>query len=192
MHACTPGTTARQRTREEPLQRQESLQVSFVRRNQTAFRTSNTRTSLYPLPETPIPLHPPSPLPNIPQNSLRTARASAVLLFYTDQMNRVHSSEEASRSFTMAPCVVVERLEGKQRCSRTVSEHAGIQAWEWSRWLFTRNEGSMKNNQPPQAAHHAIMTARRPDNTHSSALVRSQSTKFMARPSREHGVDTSK
>ena len=26
-------------------------------------------------------------------------------------MNRVHSSEEAPRSFTMAPCVVVERLE---------------------------------------------------------------------------------
>jgi len=43
----------------------------------------------------------------------------------------------------------------------------------------------MKNNQPPQAAHHAITTARRPDNTGSSALVRSQSTKFMARPSRE-------
>ena len=36
------------------------------------FSTSNARTSLYPLPETPIPLNPPSPLPNIPQNSLRT------------------------------------------------------------------------------------------------------------------------
>jgi len=30
----------------------------------------------------------------------------------------MHSSEEASRNFTMAPCVVVERLEDKQRCSR--------------------------------------------------------------------------
>jgi len=58
-------------------------------------------------------------------------RTSAVLLFYTDQMNRVHSSEEAPRSFTMTPCVVVERLEGKQRCSiAAVSEHAGIQARE--------------------------------------------------------------
>ena len=28
---------------------------------------------MYPLPETPMPLHPPSPLPNIPQNSSRTA-----------------------------------------------------------------------------------------------------------------------
>jgi len=44
--------------------------------------------------------------------TVRGPRASAVLLFYTDQM-RVHSSEEALRSFTMAPCVVVERLEGK-------------------------------------------------------------------------------
>jgi len=88
---------------------------------------SNARTSLYPLPETPIPLHPPSPLSNIPQNSSRTA-GSAVLVFYTDQMNRVHISEEAPRSFTMPPCVVVERLEGKQRCSRAaVSKHAGIQ-----------------------------------------------------------------
>jgi len=34
-------------------------------------------------------------------------RASAVLVFYTDQMNRVHSSEEALCSFIMAPCVVV-------------------------------------------------------------------------------------
>jgi len=68
----------------------------------------------------------------------------------------VNSSKEAPSSFTMAPRVVVERLEGKQRCSRAaVSQHAGIQAREWSNWLFTRNEGSMKNNQPPQAAHHA-------------------------------------
>jgi len=71
-HARTPGTTARQRMRKEPLQTQEALHVSFVRRNQTTFRTFNARTSLYPLPETPIPLHPPSPLPNIPQNSSRT------------------------------------------------------------------------------------------------------------------------
>ena len=43
----------------------------------------------------------------------------------------------------------------------------------------------MKNNQPPQAAHHTITTARRPDNTRSSALMRSRSTKFMGRPSHE-------
>jgi len=63
--------------------------------------------------------------------TIRGLRASPVLLFYTDQKNRVHSSEEAPRSFTMAPCVFVERLEGNQRCNRAaVSEHAGIQARE--------------------------------------------------------------
>ena len=71
-HASTPGTTARQRAREELMQTQEALYVSFVRRNQITLSTSNTRTSLYSLPETPIPLNPPSPLPNfivVPQNS---------------------------------------------------------------------------------------------------------------------------
>jgi len=76
-------------------------------------------------PFTPHPL-----FPTYPRTVCRL-RASAVLLFYTDQMNRVHSSEEAPRSFTMAPCVVVERLEEKERCSRAaVSEHAGIQSRE--------------------------------------------------------------
>jgi len=72
-HASTPGMTASQWTREELLQTQEALHVSFVRLNQTTFRTHNARTSLCPLPETPTPLQPPSPLPNIPQNSSQTA-----------------------------------------------------------------------------------------------------------------------
>jgi len=76
-------------------------------------------------PSTPHPLFPTYP------RTVRGLRASAVLVFDTDQMNRVHSSEEAPRSFTMAPCLVVERLEEKQRCTRAaVSEHAGIQARE--------------------------------------------------------------
>jgi len=36
----------------------------------------------------------------------------------------------------------------------------------------------------PAAAHHTITTARRPDNTRSSALVRGRSTQFMASPGR--------
>ena len=111
-------------------QTKKALHFSFVSRNQTTFRTSNARTSLYPRPAAPIPLHPPSPLPNIPQNSSRP-QATASSLFYTDQMNRVHSSGEAPCSFTMAPCIVVETLEGKQLCSRAaVREHSGIQARE--------------------------------------------------------------
>jgi len=72
-HTNTPGTTARQRTCDELMQTQGAMHVSFVRRNQTTFSTSNTRTSLNPLPETPIPLNPASPLLNIPQNRSRTA-----------------------------------------------------------------------------------------------------------------------
>jgi len=67
---------------------------------------------------TPHPLFPTYP------RTIRGPWASAVLLFCTDQINRVHSSEEAPRNFTMAPCVVVERLEGKQRCSKSRSKRA--------------------------------------------------------------------
>jgi len=58
-------------------------------------------------PSTPHRLFPTYP------KTVRGPRASAVLLFYTNQMNKVLSSEEAPRSCTMAPCAVVERLEGK-------------------------------------------------------------------------------
>ena len=146
----------------------------------TTFGTSNARTSLYPLSKTPIPLNPPSPLPNIPQNSSRTS-ASAVLLFHTDHYNRVYISEEAPHSFTMAPCIVVERLAGKQRCSRAqVGERAGARAQDCTMWLFTRNERSARNKPNPAAAHHTITTVRRPDNTRLSALVRGQSIRSMA------------
>ena len=48
-------------------------------------------------------------------------------LHYTHFLKHQYSSEEAPRSFTMAPYVIVKRLEGKERCSRAaVSEHAGI------------------------------------------------------------------
>jgi len=84
-HAWNDG---RQRTREAPLQTQEALHVSFVRRNETTFRTSNARTSLYPLPETQIPLHSPSPLPNILQNSSRTAgKRSFTVLHWSDEQS---------------------------------------------------------------------------------------------------------
>jgi len=76
-------------------------------------------------PSTPHPLFPTDP------RTVRGPQANMVLLFYTDPMNTVHGSEEVPGSFTMAPCVVVERLEGKQRCSRApVDEHAELQARE--------------------------------------------------------------
>jgi len=84
-----------------------------------------THLQKHQYPSTPYPFFPTYP------RTVHGPRASAVLLFDTDQMNRVHISEEAPCSFTMAPCVVVERLEGKQRCSRApVGEHAELQARE--------------------------------------------------------------
>jgi len=100
-------------------------------------------------PSTPHPLFPTY------HRTVRGPRASAVLVFHTDQMDRVHSSEEAPHSFIMAPCVVLERLEGKQRFSRApVVEHAELQAREWPKWLFTEKR-KINEDQPNSAtAHH--------------------------------------
>ena len=67
---------------------------------------------------------PPHPLFPTSSRTVCGPQPGAVLLFYTDRMNRVHSSEEAPHSFTMAPCVVVEKLEAKQRCSKSRSKRA--------------------------------------------------------------------
>jgi len=64
--ANTPGTTGRQRLREEPDLMPRSSAILLHSTQSTIFGTSNARTSLYPLPETQIPLNPTIPLPNIP------------------------------------------------------------------------------------------------------------------------------
>jgi len=183
-HACTPGTTALQRLREQLMQKPEAPHVSFVRRTQTTFSTSNATTLLYPFPETPIPLNPPSPLPNIPQNSSRTA-ASAVLLFYTNQRNRVHHSDEFLRSFTVAPCVVVEKLEGKQRFSRApVGRHAGRQSPRKTKvtvHVKRKVNEELGNQIPQQLSHHHNSVA--PRQHPLITLVLSRSAQFMAHPS---------
>jgi len=167
------------------MQTQSGLHVSFVRRNRSHLAPPMlglhcTHFLRHQYPSTPHPLFPTY------LRTVRRPRASAILLFHTDPMNRVHSSEEAPRSFTIAPCVVVERLEGKQRCSRApVDEHAELQAREWPKWLFTEKRNVNEEQPNPTTVHHAITTARRPDNTRSSALVRSLSTQFMALPSCE-------
>jgi len=118
-------------------------------------------------PSTPHPLFPTCP------RTVRGPRVRAVLLFYTEHMDRVHRSEGAPRSFTMTPCVVVERLEGKQRCTEpqlasTQESKPENDQGDCSR----RNERSMKKRPNPAPAHLAIKTARCPDNMHSSALLR--------------------
>ena len=74
-HASTPGTTVQQRTCKEPLQTKEALHFSqaFIQRNQTSSHLQ-CKDFIVPTSCTLIPLHPPSPLPNIPQNSLKLAQ----------------------------------------------------------------------------------------------------------------------
>ena len=98
---------------------------------------------------------------------------------------RPHNSGEAPCSFTMAPCVVVERFEGKQQCSRApVGEHAEVQAQDAECGCHEQQEVN-KNNQTIATAHHTIMTAWRPDNIRSSILVRGRSIRSMARSCRQ-------
>ena len=78
-------------------------------------------------------------------------QGSFAILFRSTQLTTFRTSN-ARTSLYPRPASPVPL----QRCSRaTVREHAGIQAQKWSKRLFTRNEGSIKNNQSPQAAHHA-------------------------------------
>jgi len=97
--------------------------------------------------------YPPTPQPLFTTypRTVRGPWASAVLLFHTDLTNRVHSSEEVSRRFTMTPCVIVERLQGKQRCNRgPVDEHAELQTREWPKWLFTEKRKVNEEQPTPQ------------------------------------------
>ena len=60
----------------------------------------------------------------------RTVRGpwtSAVLLFYTDQMNRVYSSEEAPQLHN-GPLYSCTKIGGKAAAQQSRSKHAGIQA----------------------------------------------------------------
>jgi len=84
-HASTPGTTARQRLCEELTHDAGpgSSARLFCSRRSTTFSTSNARTSLYPLSETPAPLNPNPLFPTYPKAVLTAA--SAFLLLYTDE-----------------------------------------------------------------------------------------------------------
>jgi len=66
-----------------------------------------------------------------------------------------HNSGEALFSFTMAPCVVVERLEGKQQCSRApVGEHAEVQAQDAECGCHEQQEVNEKQPKPRNSPSH--------------------------------------
>ena len=109
LHASTPGTTARQRTCKEPLQTKEALHFLSFDAIKPHFAPPN-KDFIVPT-----------------SCSSNTSIPHPLFLAYPTTVRSL-------RSFTMALCVVVERLKGKQRCSRAaVSEYAGIQAQERSR-----------------------------------------------------------
>jgi len=68
---------------------------------------------------------------------------------------RPHNSGEAPCSFAMAPCVVVERLEGKQQCSRApVGEHAEVQAQDAECGCHEQQEVNEKQPKPRNSPSH--------------------------------------
>ena len=91
--------------------------------------------------------------------------AVSSFLFHTDQHNRVHSSEEAPRSFTMATCVFVERLEGRQLCSRASRRARRTPSPRMTKVTVHKKRKVNEEQSSPTAAHHTITTTRRPDNT---------------------------
>ena len=90
---------------------------------------------------------------------------------------RPHNSGEAPCSFTMAPCVVVERLEGKQQCSRApVGEHAQVQAQDAKCSCHEQQEDNEKRPKPRNSPSH--------NHDSTSILVRGRSIWSMARSGR--------
>jgi len=68
---------------------------------------------------------------------------------------RPHNSGEALCSFTMAPCVVVQRLEGKQQCSRAqVGKHAEVQAQDAECGCHEQQEVNEKRPKPCNSPSH--------------------------------------
>jgi len=72
----------------------------------------------YQYPSTPHPLFPTY------TRTVRTPRASAALLFYIYQMNRVHRSEEAPRNFTWPLATLQQPItHSRQRSTQTTPAH---------------------------------------------------------------------
>ena len=141
----------------------EALHFSFVRRNQPTFRTSNARTSsLYPRPAALIPLHPPSSLPNIPQNSSKLAQ------LYT------------------GPLRSCRKIGGKavvqQSCSKRTRRNPSPKMIKVTVHEETRSQWKKRPN--PATAHKQSHHRGEQTTSRSSALVRGQSTQFIANPCR--------
>jgi len=137
-------------------------------------------TALYLLPETPIPLNIPSPFPKKTQNSSQTAGKCS---FTVPTMISFQSAQlwRSSMQLHNGPLRNCRTTRGKAAVQQSPSRRARRRPSPKMHDVADREKQSVNAEQPkPTAAHHIITTACHPDNTHSSALVRSQSTRSMA------------
>ena len=102
--ACNNGTAATVRGAHPDAGSSTRL---FRSTRSTTFSTANARTHCTHFLRQ---RYSSNPHPNPKEFADNASWADVVLLFHTDQYNRVHHSEEVPSTFTMAPCVVVERL----------------------------------------------------------------------------------
>jgi len=184
-HTSTPGTTALQQIARRADADAGSSARLFHSTQSTIFSTFNARTSLYPHPETPIPLNPPPPLPNIPQNSSQTADAQfycSTLINTTECM----TLKKLPAQLHNGPLHSCRKIRGRAAVQQSLSRRARRTPSPRMTKVIVHKERKVNEEHPNSAAaHHSIMTARRPDNTRSSAaLVPGQSTHFMTSPSR--------
>jgi len=160
-HASTLGTTAaQQRTCKELLQTKEALHLSFVRRNPTTFRTSNARTSLWPRSAALIPPQPPSPLPNIPQNSSKLAQL---------HNGPLHSCRKIGGKAAVLPS-----------CSKRARRNPSPKMIKVT--VHEETRGQWKKRPNPATAHTQSRERGEQKTSRSSALVRGRSTQFIANP----------
>jgi len=170
----------------------------------TTFTTSIAKTSLYQLPETPIPLNPPplflhtpeqfEDLPSsfIPQNSSRTTskRSFSIPTLMLFQSAQLWKGSVQLHNGPLHTCgkirgnAAVQQSPSRRSCRRApVGEHAGVEAEPDNApsSVVVRKQQRVNTEQPkPTASYHTVMTTRCLDNTCSSALVQSQSTWSMA------------
>jgi len=105
----------------------------------TTFSTSNNRILLYPLPETQIPLNSLSSSQKTPEQ-LTDRNQAQFNCPNTDSDSKYTTLEKlCAVSQWLSPCVVVERLEGRKRCSRAlVGERAEDPVHRCIMWLFAK------------------------------------------------------
>jgi len=152
-----------------------------------AFRTSNARTSLYPLPETPIPFNPPFLFPTYPRTVRGPCHASWAEAsgFTVPHWSRQQIAPlwRSSAHLHKGPLRSCKKIGGKEAVEHSRSKRARINPSPRMFKVTVHEKREVNEKRPnPATAHHTITTARHPDNIRSSALVQGHSTQFMANP----------